>query len=488
MLFSSTVFLYAFLPCMMALYFPFCRTKQIKNIILLAGSLFFYAWGERKFVLVMLASIVYNYFIGLLLGLTARHGWRKRKKAVLVCGLAGNLGLLFVYKYLGFAGSILARLFPLGRSVPEIALPIGISFFTFQSMSYLIDVYRGDAAAQKNPVSLALYIALFPQLIAGPIVRYGGIAEQISCRRETWDGFCTGLCRFCTGLCKKVLIANNMGLIADRAHTLNAAGELDCAMAWLGAFAYTLEIYYDFSGYSDMALGLGSIFGFTFGENFDYPYCSSSVTEFWRRWHISLGTWFRDYVYIPLGGSRVSKGRLVFNLAVVWTLTGIWHGASWNFVLWGILYFVLLTAEKLLFGKNARAEEKTSPLSRFAGWLYTVFFVNLGWVLFRAETLPDAGRYLGVLFGLFRPEQSSSTALLFLWQKRLWFVLALLFCAPVVPYLQKKLDALRSSRTAARLFPLAADILYPPAMVLLFAVCTAYLLKETYNPFIYFHF
>ncbi|MBQ8576805.1 MAG: MBOAT family protein [Clostridia bacterium] len=492
MLFSSTEFLFWFLPLVLILYFLVSRWTAAKNLVLLCASLLFYAWGEPRFVYVMLASIVCNYIFGLLIGgakmrAKARAKAPRAAKLALGAGVVCNLGLLFVFKYLTFALENLGSVLSLPFAVPQIALPIGISFFTFQSMSYLIDVYRDAAEVQKNPFDLALYVALFPQLIAGPIVRYETVAKQISHRRETWAGIHTGLCRFLVGLFKKVLISNQMGLVADKAFSLNGAGTLSAGMAWLGALSYALQIYYDFSGYSDMAIGLGRVFGFTFEENFDYPYISSSVTEFWRRWHISLGTWFRDYVYIPLGGSRVkTKARLVFNLAVVWISTGVWHGAAWNFLFWGVWFFVLLTVEKLCFSHQLKAAGTLPFYKKLPGWLYAMTAVLLGWVLFRAENLPLAWSYLGAMFGA-GDVTGDTTALLFLSQKAVFFVAAILFSAPIVPCLKRKLDALRSSSGGA-LVPMVCDILYPPVMLGLFLVCVSYLLKSDYNPFIYFNF
>ncbi len=488
MLFSSTVFLYCFLPVVLILYFLLSFSTPLKNLVLLLASLYFYAWGEPKFVYVMLASIAINYLFGLCIGIGQKKGHHALAKGALAGSVLCNLGLLFVFKYLTFTLTNIGKLFVLPFSVPEILLPIGISFFTFQSMSYVIDVYRGDAAMQKNPLDLALYVALFPQLIAGPIVRYQTVAEQISHRRETWQGVSTGTCRFLVGLFKKVLISNQMGLVADRAFAMNEAGTLSAAFAWLGALSYALQIYYDFSGYSDMAIGLGKIFGFAFEENFNYPYISASVTEFWRRWHISLGTWFRDYVYIPLGGSRVkTKARLVLNLAVVWIATGVWHGAAWNFLFWGVWFFVLLTVEKLCFAKQLQANDTLPFYKKLPGRLYTAVAVLFGWVLFRAETLPLVVSYFSAMFGGNVSAAGDTTALLFLSQKAVFYLAALVFAVPVVPYLSRKLDDLRKNRKTAPLAMLC-DLCYPPVMLALFLVTTSYLLKNDYNPFIYFNF
>ncbi len=488
MLFSSIEFLYCFLPAVLILYYLTSFSVPLKNTVLLAASLYFYAWGEKRFVYVMVGSILLNYIFGLLVGHAKKHSKAGAAKLWLACGVACNLGLLFVFKYLTFTLTNINALFPLGFAVPQIALPIGISFFTFQSMSYIIDVYRDKASVQKNPLYLALYVALFPQLIAGPIVRYETVAEQIRYRRETWNMFHTGFCRFLVGLFKKVLISNQMGLIADKAFGMNAVGTLNTPMAWLGAIAYALQIYYDFSGYSDMAIGLGKMFGFEFEENFNYPYISASITEFWRRWHISLGTWFRDYVYIPLGGSRVStKARLILNLAVVWILTGIWHGAQWNFLFWGVWFFILLTFEKLFFSKQLKASDSLPFYKKLPGWIYAMIAVLFGWVLFRAENLSLAADYMGVMFGIGVATPADTTALMFIGQKAVYLTAAIIFAAPVVPFVRSKIERLRESCGGA-VIASAADILYAILLCGMFIVCSAYLLMSTYNPFIYFQF
>ncbi len=487
MLFSSTVFLYCFFPSVLILYFALSFSTPLKNSVLLLASLYFYAWGEPKFVYVMLASIVMNYLFGLSIGIGRKSGRAGLMRGALIGAALCNLGLLFVFKYLTFTLTNIDRILSLPFAIPEIVLPIGISFFTFQSMSYVIDVYRGRAAVQKNPLDLALYVALFPQLIAGPIVRYETVAAQISDRRETWDGFCRGMCRFLVGLFKKVLISNQMGLVADKAFAMNETGALSASFAWLGALSYALQIYYDFSGYSDMAIGLGKIFAFDFEENFNYPYISASVTEFWRRWHISLGTWFRDYVYIPLGGSRVkTKARLVCNLAVVWIATGVWHGAAWNFLLWGVWFFVLLTVEKLCFANRLKVADTLPFYKKLPGWIYTMCAVLFGWVLFRAENLALVCSYISAMFGG-NAASGDTTALLFLTQKAVFYASAVLFSAPVVPYLRRKLDTLRASPKTAPI-AILCDACYPLLMLALFLVTTAYLLKSDYNPFIYFNF
>ncbi len=358
--------------------------RKYKNLVLLAFSILFYAWGEPAFVLVMILSIIANYTFGKLI-----DKFRSKDKLLLWISVTFNLGILFIFKYLCFTLQNIGWLMNKDFSSIKIALPIGISFFTFQAMSYVIDVYKKKVEVQKNLFNLGLYISLFPQLIAGPIVRYETIAKEIDNRSENYDDFAEGTIRFIQGLAKKVIIANNVALVADAAFEI-PINELSTAFAWLGAIAYTLQIYFDFSGYSDMAIGLGRMFGFHFLENFNYPYMACSITDFWRRWHISLSSWFRDYVYFSLGGSRVdSKARHIFNLFVVWLLTGIWHGANWTFIAWGLFYFILLVIEK-----------QTGLDKKKAWWghIYTMFFVIIGWVLFRATNINSALSYLSKLF------------------------------------------------------------------------------------------
>ena len=471
MLFSSTTFLFWFLPPVLGLYFLIPRrARTARNILLLLASLVFYAWGERWFVLVMLCSIALNYVLGRLA--------QTRPRPAVALAAAGNLGLLFVFKYLTFTLRNLNRL-GFGFVIPAIELPIGVSFFTFQALSYVIDVSRGKAKAQKNPLNVGLYISFFPQLIAGPIVKYQTVAEEIEHRQENWADFSTGASRFLLGLAKKVLLSNQLALAADAA--FDRAGELSAAMAWLGAVCYSLQIFFDFSGYSDMAIGLGRMFGFHFLENFNYPYLSRTVTEFWRRWHISLSTWFRDYIYFPLGGSRVkSRLRLVFNLFVVWLATGIWHGANWTFILWGVLYGVAVTVEKLTDLPGWAARHKV-----FAAFyrIFTLLLVVLCWMLFRSDSIAAAGRYLMDLFCLGEGACLwSAEAGLYLRENLVILCFALLACAPTATALREKL-ARRSAALAALWDALAAA-----ATVALFLVSVSFLVKGTYNPFIYFNF
>lgn len=387
MVFSSVSFFVFFLPCLLVLYFTVPRRyRGARNFILLAFSLAFYACGGPKFLLLMLLSIVINYCCGLLAG--PKHRPTVRKAGVTLAAVLG-LGLLGWFKYAGFFGEMLHALMPF-IPVPQVTLPIGISFFTFQGLSYVIDVFRDDAAVQRNPLKLALYISFFPQLVAGPIVRYTTVADEIDERHESVSEFSAGAVRFLFGLAKKMLLANAVAQIADAAFS---AVSPSVALAWLGAVAYTFQIYFDFSAYSDMAIGLGRMFGFHFLENFNYPYVSRSVTEFWRRWHISLSTWFRDYVYIPLGGNRCSRARNILNLFLVWALTGLWHGANWTFIAWGLWFFVLLIGEKFLWGKAL------SRLPSLLQHVYAMLLVILSWVLFRADDIGAALCYMAAMFG-----------------------------------------------------------------------------------------
>lgn len=443
--------------------------RKVQNIWLVIVSLFFYAWGEPRVVLIMLLSILMNYLFGILVDRKSED--RKAAKAILIIMLLCNLMVLFVFKYLNFTSQILG-----GHIWPfQISLPIGISFYTFQAISYVIDVYRGNGKAQKNPLNVALYIAFFPQLIAGPIVRYQTIAEQIENRKETMDGFTEGVRRFIIGLGKKVILANSFAPIADYAFA--HISELSGISAWIGAVFYTLQIYYDFSGYSDMAIGLGKMFGFEFLENFNYPYISKSITEFWRRWHISLGSWFRDYVYIPLGGSRVKrKGRLIFNLFVVWSLTGVWHGANWTFIVWGFGYFFILTLEKFLEIPQRMGKRY---ITKIGYCLFTILCVIFGWVLFRADSLQVAASYIRVM--LFQGVTPLDSLAVFLLKDSFLLVLiGILFSTPIVKNVIMKLKQGRVKRYV--------DFLGVFGYLALLGICISYSINSSYNPFIYFNF
>lgn len=467
MLFTSQSFLFLFLPIMIAVYFALTGHRKMQNTFLLTMSLGFYAWGEPVFVLILLVSILGNWAAAL----CVEH-FRERKKIcflVLAVMMTGNMGLLFWFKYLSFTVQIANKLFDVQWMVPEIVLPIGISFFTFQAVSYVLDVYRKDGEVQKNPLNVGLYITFFPQLIAGPIVRYQTVAEEISYRRETVDDFVYGINRFMLGFSKKVLLSNTMGSIADYAFGM-AGDELSKSLAWLGAIAYTLQIFYDFSGYSDMAIGLGRMFGFHFLENFNYPYFATSITDFWRRWHISLSSWFRDYVYIPLGGSRKKKLRIIFNLLVVWALTGIWHGANMTFIVWGLFYFVLLVFEKFTPFGNMLGKHKVF------GWCWSILFVIIGWVIFRAENITYALEYLKVMFLGNSGAVNIPTAAVLIKENFVFFVAAFLFSVPLKHLILKK-DPKGEMSIIGRI-----------GIFFLFGISVLYILNSTYNPFIYFNF
>ncbi len=463
MLFSSSIFLFIFLPLVLIVYYgPLRKCRGAQNIWLLIASLFFYAWGEPWFVLVMIGSILVNW--GFALWVNACKKNQKSGKGVLALTVIVNLAILFVFKYLMFTMGIIKAVTGLQLTIPVINLPIGISFFTFQAMSYVFDVHRGRGEIQKNPLNVGLYVSFFPQLIAGPIVRYETVACEIKHRKENLDDFSEGVCRFIVGLGKKVLLSNQLALCADAAFDANAP---TTAMAWLGAIAYSLQIYYDFSGYSDMAIGLGRMFGFHFLENFDYPYISRSISEFWRRWHISLGSYFRDYVYFPLGGSRVaSKWRLIFNLFVVWSLTGLWHGAAWTFILWGLYYFALIAIEKWT-GWDKRI--KNIPI---LGNILTLILVVFGWVLFRSATAGEAFQYLSSMIGM-GGTLYDSTALLWLRESAWCLILGSIFAMPIAKRFTDK-----------KIF----RILSPAMLILIFFLSVSYLIKGGYNPFIYFNF
>ncbi len=438
MLFSSNTFLFGFLPAVVVLYY-LCP-RRCRNVLLLVSSLIFYGWGEPKYVLLMLVSILLNYFCGLA---AARQQSRQRStRGVLVLGVVLNLGMLGFFKY---------GTFFFGSAFPDIPLPIGISFYIFQAMSYLIDVCRREVEVQKNVLTFGTYVTLFPQLIAGPIVRYRDVAEMLESRRENLPQFSRGVQRFVVGLSKKVLLANTFGAAWNALQVTTGT-----AAAWLGLLCYTLQIYFDFSGYSDMAIGLGQLFGFTFLENFNYPYISASITEFWRRWHISLSTWFKEYVYIPLGGNRKGLARQIFNILAVWLLTGLWHGASWNFVLWGGYYAALLILEKCWLLK---AGEKLPLVLRR---MLTMVLVMLGWALFYFENLGALGAFLGRLF-----TAVPSAGIAF------YLPVTALGCLCATPALKR--------------VKLPDGVRWGLCVVLLL-LCVASLARQSYNPFIYFRF
>jgi len=488
MLFSSTVFVFAFLPAVLLLYYgiakPIFKNIAFRNVLLFLASIFFYAWGEPRFVLVMLLSIIANWMFALFVD---KYRGTSYAKVFIFLMLLFNIAVIFIFKYLMFFMENVNSLFGTSFLIPVINLPIGISFFTFQSISYVIDVYRKRGEPQKNILNVGLYISFFPQLVAGPIVRYQTIAQQIKERRETLSDFTGGMCRFVVGLSKKVLVSNQMAIIADAA--FDSVSQISVSMAWLGAIAYTIQIYFDFSGYSDMAIGLGRMFGFKFDENFNYPYISKSITEFWRRWHISLGSWFRDYVYIPMGGSRVStNARLLLNLSVVWLLTGVWHGASWNFIVWGIYYLVFLVLEKMVYPNAVKAQD-SSPFGVRAMWhIYTMIIVIFGWVLFRAPTLPDALSYMSSMLGMADNTLICDTFFMYLSEKRLYLIIGVIFSVSLAPFISSKLNSFADKKNLLRAVSVCADVLYPIVYTGIFVLSIAFLLKNTYNPFIYFNF
>ena len=465
MVFSSIVFMFLYLPIVLAVYY--LSPWRFRNVWLFAVNLVFYGWGEPVFIVLMLFSITVNYINGMLIG-RWRLTQQKKAKTVLVLNVVINLALLGFFKYYDLIAETLSLLPFLDIKPLGIALPIGISFYTFQTMSYPIDVYRGDADVQRNYVSFGTFVALFPQLIAGPIVRYKDVADQLGFRASSIDQFSSGVERFMVGVAKKVLIANSLGKLWDY-YAAMGPGELTFLGSWLGIAAFTLQIYFDFSGYSDMAIGLGRMIGFEFKENFNYPYISTSVTEFWRRWHMSLGTWFRDYVYIPIGGNRCGRGRQLFNIFVVWALTGIWHGANWTFLLWGLYYAVFLMFEKLFF---LRALEK----SRVFGHIYTIIIVMFGWVIFQLDSLGAIGTYTSAMLGFGASEFATSADVYYLSSYAITFVISIVASTPLGSKLFGKLPA-KARRFAA-----------PALIVLALVICTAYLVDATYNPFIYFNF
>lgn len=467
MLFSSIPFLFYFLPCVFVLYF--LVPMRWKNTMLLLASLFFYAWGEPKFVVFMLASIVQGYVLARLV--EKYRADRGRAKLFLTLSLVFSLGLLGYCKYADFFLSGFNALTGLHIPLLRVALPIGISFYTFQILSYVVDVYRGDVKAQRNFIDLAAYVAMFPQLIAGPIVRYSDIASQLEHRTHSLADVAAGARRFVLGLGKKVLLAN---VFFELITAFKASSDRSVLFYWLYAAACVLNIYFDFSGYSDMAIGLGRIFGFRFPENFQYPYLSGSITEFWRRWHISLGSWFRDYLYIPLGGNRKGSARQLLNILLVWLATGLWHGAAWNFVLWGLLYAVLLTAEKLFL---LRGLQKLHVLNH----VYVLLFVTLGFVLFDASSVQDAAQSIRAMFGGGGLPLVSAESL---YELRSCTVLLLLAVAGATPLAKSLCAAVQRSRAGKT----ALAVLEPVGLTALLAVCTAFLVDGSFNPFLYFRF
>lgn len=459
MLFSSIEFLFFFLPFSLILYFAV--PLRFRNAVLLAVSLVFYGWGEPLYVLLMVATVVADYLFGILVV-------RRHSRAWLITAVACNLALLGFFKYYDFFAS-LVRLPALGP-----ALPVGISFYTFQALSYVVDVYRGEKA-QKDAIAFGTYITMFPQLVAGPIVRYGDIKTELSVRTSTWERAAAGILRFAAGLGKKVLLANPAGEVFEHFSMMTGSG-LGTLGAWVGIVFYALQIYFDFSAYSDMAIGLGHMFGFTFPENFNYPYCANSIRDFWRRWHISLSTWFREYVYIPLGGNRRGLARTLLNMLIVWSLTGLWHGAGLNFLAWGLYYFLLLAAERLFLGKVL------ARLPRPLRHAYSLFFILIGWVFFAHADLSKALIYLGTMFGVYGAPVAAGEV----WELTrnvLPFVIMLIGCTP----LPRRLFY-RYVGGDAQALPLSRQITLTLGTLALLFLCTAYLADSSYNPFLYFRF
>lgn len=475
MLFSSTVFLFFFLPGVLLIYFLMPRT--FKNPVLLLASLLFYAWGEPKFVLVMLVSIIMNYIFARVVDTKKENG--SKVKWIMALMVICNLGMLGVFKYTGFFIGNINGIFGIKIHNPHFPLPIGISFFTFQAMSYVIDVYRNDGNVQKNPLNLALYISLFPQLIAGPIVRYQTVAEQITERNESFERFAYGTKRFIIGLGKKMFLANNCGFIADHIFAMDPSN-MSATLAWIGVISYSLQIYFDFSGYSDMAIGLGKMFGFDFLENFNYPYISKSISEFWRRWHISLGTWFRDYVYIPLGGNKNGEIATYRNLFIVWMLTGCWHGANWTFIAWGLYYGAFIMLEKAFLGKIL------TKLPKILQYFYALFIVVIGWVFFRSTTFPYAFHYIGAMFGFNSVGAWDIHALYYVMQYGILLVIGILGATPLLKNIINLIEVKSLESLMTKI--IGRDIALTGYYLFVLFVSIIYMVSSTFNPFIYYRF
>lgn len=466
MVFSSQIFIFIFLPFTLLSYYLF--PNKLRNYVLLLLSIFFYSWSGVNYVLILLTSILINYSFGIFISKYIERIAIKR--LLLTIGVILNLILLFYFKYYNFTISNLNTIFKLNIALKEIVLPIGISFFTFQGMSYIIDIYRGTATVNKNIFSVALYISLFPQLVAGPIVKYKDIENQIRNRKETLQGFSYGIERFIIGLAKKVIIADVLASIVVSIIP-NSNNIIDTPTAWLGIICYTLQIYFDFSGYSDMAIGLGAMFGFTFMDNFNFPYISKSITEFWRRWHISLSTWFKEYLYIPLGGNRT--GNTYINLLIVFFVTGLWHGSSWNFIIWGLWHGLFIIIEKFIQNKNWYI--KTPSIIK---WFVTIFIVIIGWVFFSFDSLSNAFNFLLVMFGITNNEIVTFRISYYLnFRTVIWLIFAIIFSSPVLTNILKKYNS-------NKYFEIVKTI----ALSILLVICIIFIVNSTYSPFIYFQF
>ena len=466
MLFSSMTFVFLFLPIVCLIYL--LAKKELHNAILLIASILFYAWGEPRYLAIMILTILANY-----VGAIALDKHKKYKKPILLATIAVDLSFLLYFKYFNFFIDNINSIFAMDITFLEVIMPIGISFYTFQAMSYLIDVYKGDAKVQKDIYKLALYISLFPQLVAGPIVKYRDVDEQIDHRTVTFDKVSYGVKRFIIGLAKKMLLANTLGAVADRIFDLPVA-EASPLIAWVGAIFYSLQLFYDFSGYSDMAIGLGSIFGFKFLENFNYPYISKSITEFWRRWHISLSTWIKEYLYIPLGGNRKGKLRTYINLFLAFLATGFWHGASWNFIFWGLWHGFFIIIEKL----TGWHKESKSRIVSGVQHIYTIFVFIIGWVMFRAENMSYATDYIKNMFGLVKEHSTVNDLSYYLDNVEVLALVAGILCA--MPVFNKILLVKYEHKVLRTLINIW--------LFILFVVSSATIAASTYNPFIYFRF
>lgn len=468
MVFSSLIFIFAFLPLTLLVYY--FSPKKMRNFILLVASLIFYGWGEPIYISLMIFSIIFDYVASLFINKFRKH--RAISKLIFIITLIVNLGLLVFFKYLGFLIDNINVIFALNINIEKLSLPVGISFYTFQIMSYVIDVYLNKVKVQKNIIDFGAYVTMFPQLVAGPIVQYSDICSQLKNRTENLSQFANGIERFILGLGKKVLIANNIGAIWT---TIKATpiSEVSVASAWLGIIAFTFQIYFDFSGYSDMAIGLGKMLGFEFVENFNYPYISKSVTEFWRRWHISLGSWFREYIYIPLGGNRVGLQKQMRNLFIVWFTTGLWHGASWNFIFWGLYFGLFVFIEKLFLGKVL------AKGSKYISNLYTMLIVIIGWVFFDIDKLSDCFKYIKVMFGFSRHGFIDNTAIYYFYTNLILLVMAMICATPAMHNFTERFKQRFNKKGALTLSLIHMFILF---------LSTAYLVNQSFNPFLYFRF
>ena len=463
MLFTSISFLYYFLPIVLIIYF--IAPKKYKNLILFIFSLIFYFYGEPKYIFLMILEILIAYIGAILID-------KYKSKKILILTLFIHIILLIIFKYTNFLTTNINNVFNTNFKLLNIALPIGISFYTFQIISYIVDVYKGKVKVQKSFLKLATYVSLFPQLIAGPIVRYEVIENELDNRKHSFEDFSTGVRRFTIGLSKKVLIANMLGELCTK---FSLVDERSIVLYWIFAISYMLQIYFDFSAYSDMAIGLGRMFGFHFLENFDYPYISKSITEFWRRWHISLGSWFRDYVYIPLGGNRVSKIKHLRNILVVWLLTGIWHGASWNFVIWGLMFGIILIIEKLFLNKYLE------KLPSFIRRIYVLFIVMISFIIFNADTISDAISNIIGLFGFNKETFINNYTIYYL---KSYFIILVIAIIASTPLIKKQLENMKKNKFMNKLI----NILEPIYIVTLLLIVTSYLIDNSYNPFLYFRF